>query len=154
MCILMTLWWYLSPFPSLLLPESYYGSASPDAPKERWSSTSGGRRVAAGHCLVPEWGWGEGAHGWLHSWNVILFFYSLFIDKTAKYLYLYLQRQKNSYSMYPKTDPTPVTSSAPPVSTLYTSPVVRLLLILLFSPATCIYTNIYVLLEYQSFSSF
>ncbi|XP_069559052.1 hepatocyte growth factor-regulated tyrosine kinase substrate isoform X3 [Brachyistius frenatus] len=33
------------------------------------------------------------------------------------------QRQKNSYSMYPKTDPTPVTSSAPPVSTLYTSPV-------------------------------
>lgn len=37
-----------------------------------------------------------------------------------------LQRHKNSYSMYPKTDPTPVTSSAPPVSTLYTSPVVRL----------------------------
>uniref|UniRef100_A0A8P4KT46 Hepatocyte growth factor-regulated tyrosine kinase substrate n=1 Tax=Dicentrarchus labrax TaxID=13489 RepID=A0A8P4KT46_DICLA len=34
-------------------------------------------------------------------------------------------RQKNSYSMYPKADPTPVTSSAPPVSTLYTSPVVR-----------------------------
>uniref|UniRef100_A0A3B3Z164 Hepatocyte growth factor-regulated tyrosine kinase substrate n=1 Tax=Poecilia mexicana TaxID=48701 RepID=A0A3B3Z164_9TELE len=33
-------------------------------------------------------------------------------------------RQKNSYSMYPKADPTPVTSSAPPVSTLYTSPVV------------------------------
>uniref|UniRef100_A0A669D621 Hepatocyte growth factor-regulated tyrosine kinase substrate n=1 Tax=Oreochromis niloticus TaxID=8128 RepID=A0A669D621_ORENI len=32
-------------------------------------------------------------------------------------------RHKNSYSMYPKTDPTPVTSSAPPVSTLYTSPV-------------------------------
>ncbi|XP_034750325.1 hepatocyte growth factor-regulated tyrosine kinase substrate isoform X2 [Etheostoma cragini] len=32
-------------------------------------------------------------------------------------------RQKNSYSMYPKADPTPVTSSAPPVSTLYTSPV-------------------------------
>uniref|UniRef100_A0A672IPH4 Hepatocyte growth factor-regulated tyrosine kinase substrate n=1 Tax=Salarias fasciatus TaxID=181472 RepID=A0A672IPH4_SALFA len=32
-------------------------------------------------------------------------------------------RQKNSYSMYPKTDPTPVTSSAPPVSTLYTPPV-------------------------------
>nr|XP_043907073.1 hepatocyte growth factor-regulated tyrosine kinase substrate isoform X1 [Solea senegalensis] len=32
-------------------------------------------------------------------------------------------RQKNSYSAYPKTDPTPVTSSAPPVSTLYTSPV-------------------------------
>uniref|UniRef100_A0A3P9N916 Hepatocyte growth factor-regulated tyrosine kinase substrate n=1 Tax=Poecilia reticulata TaxID=8081 RepID=A0A3P9N916_POERE len=33
-------------------------------------------------------------------------------------------RHKNSYSMYPKADPTPVTSSAPPVSTLYTSPVV------------------------------
>uniref|UniRef100_A0A665VEY1 Hepatocyte growth factor-regulated tyrosine kinase substrate n=1 Tax=Echeneis naucrates TaxID=173247 RepID=A0A665VEY1_ECHNA len=32
-------------------------------------------------------------------------------------------RQKNSYTMYPKADPTPVTSSAPPVSTLYTSPV-------------------------------
>ncbi|XP_053707344.1 hepatocyte growth factor-regulated tyrosine kinase substrate isoform X4 [Synchiropus splendidus] len=32
-------------------------------------------------------------------------------------------RQKGSYTMYPKTDPTPVTSSAPPVSTLYTSPV-------------------------------
>ncbi|KAM9745980.1 hepatocyte growth factor-regulated tyrosine kinase substrate isoform 3-T3 [Menidia menidia] len=31
-------------------------------------------------------------------------------------------RHKNSYSVYPKTDPTPVTSSAPPVSTLYTSP--------------------------------
>uniref|UniRef100_A0A7N5ZW52 Hepatocyte growth factor-regulated tyrosine kinase substrate n=1 Tax=Anabas testudineus TaxID=64144 RepID=A0A7N5ZW52_ANATE len=32
-------------------------------------------------------------------------------------------RQKNSYPVYPKADPTPVTSSAPPVSTLYTSPV-------------------------------
>ncbi|XP_059509627.1 hepatocyte growth factor-regulated tyrosine kinase substrate isoform X2 [Stegostoma tigrinum] len=32
-------------------------------------------------------------------------------------------RQKNTYSMYPKTDPTPVTSSAPPVSSLYSSPV-------------------------------
>ncbi|XP_013880689.1 hepatocyte growth factor-regulated tyrosine kinase substrate isoform X1 [Austrofundulus limnaeus] len=32
-------------------------------------------------------------------------------------------RQKNFYSVYPKADPTPVTSSAPPVSTLYTSPV-------------------------------
>ncbi|XP_028311385.1 hepatocyte growth factor-regulated tyrosine kinase substrate isoform X2 [Gouania willdenowi] len=32
-------------------------------------------------------------------------------------------RQKNSYSLYPKADPTPVTSSAPPVSTLYTPPV-------------------------------
>ncbi|CAL9693217.1 unnamed protein product [Knipowitschia caucasica] len=31
-------------------------------------------------------------------------------------------RHKNSYSMYPKADPTPVTSSAPPVSTLYTAP--------------------------------
>lgn len=36
------------------------------------------------------------------------------------------QRQKNSFSVYPKTDPTPVTSSAPPVNTLYSSPVVRL----------------------------
>lgn len=32
-------------------------------------------------------------------------------------------RQKTSYSMYPKADPPPVTSSAPPVSTLYTSTV-------------------------------
>ncbi|XP_057672997.1 hepatocyte growth factor-regulated tyrosine kinase substrate isoform X2 [Corythoichthys intestinalis] len=32
-------------------------------------------------------------------------------------------RQKNSYTVYPKADPVPVTSSAPPVSTLYTSPV-------------------------------
>ncbi|XP_029913749.1 hepatocyte growth factor-regulated tyrosine kinase substrate isoform X3 [Myripristis murdjan] len=32
-------------------------------------------------------------------------------------------RQKNSYSVYPKAEPTPVTSSAPPVSTLYSSPV-------------------------------
>ncbi|XP_069785782.1 hepatocyte growth factor-regulated tyrosine kinase substrate isoform X2 [Narcine bancroftii] len=32
-------------------------------------------------------------------------------------------RQKNTYSMYPKTEPTPVTSSAPPVSSLYSSPV-------------------------------
>ncbi|XP_041077745.1 hepatocyte growth factor-regulated tyrosine kinase substrate-like isoform X5 [Polyodon spathula] len=31
-------------------------------------------------------------------------------------------RQKPTYSVYPKADPTPVTSSAPPVSTLYTSP--------------------------------
>ncbi|XP_041075825.1 hepatocyte growth factor-regulated tyrosine kinase substrate-like isoform X3 [Polyodon spathula] len=30
---------------------------------------------------------------------------------------------KPTYSVYPKADPTPVTSSAPPVSTLYTSPV-------------------------------
>ncbi|KAG9331345.1 hypothetical protein JZ751_019368 [Albula glossodonta] len=32
-------------------------------------------------------------------------------------------RQKTSYSLYPKTEPTPVTSSAPPVSSLYSSPV-------------------------------
>lgn len=32
-------------------------------------------------------------------------------------------RQKNSYGVYPKADPAPVTSSAPPVSTLYSSPV-------------------------------
>ncbi|XP_078807076.1 hepatocyte growth factor-regulated tyrosine kinase substrate isoform X4 [Oryzias latipes] len=38
-------------------------------------------------------------------------------------LHGHLQRHKNSYSVYPKTDPTPVTSSAPPVSTLYTPPV-------------------------------
>ena len=40
-------------------------------------------------------------------------------------LYGHLQKHKNSYSVYPKADPTPVTSSAPPVSTLYTSPMVR-----------------------------
>ncbi|XP_051988002.1 hepatocyte growth factor-regulated tyrosine kinase substrate isoform X7 [Xyrauchen texanus] len=32
-------------------------------------------------------------------------------------------RHKNTYTAYPKADPTPVTSSAPPASTLYTSPV-------------------------------
>ncbi|KAG8565136.1 hypothetical protein GDO81_012732 [Engystomops pustulosus] len=32
-------------------------------------------------------------------------------------------RQKNTYGMYPKTEPTPVTSSAPPASTLYSSAV-------------------------------
>ncbi|XP_072882425.1 hepatocyte growth factor-regulated tyrosine kinase substrate isoform X4 [Hemitrygon akajei] len=32
-------------------------------------------------------------------------------------------RQKGTYPMYPKPDPTPVTSSAPPVSSLYSSPV-------------------------------
>ncbi|XP_042561629.1 hepatocyte growth factor-regulated tyrosine kinase substrate isoform X3 [Clupea harengus] len=32
-------------------------------------------------------------------------------------------RHKGSYGVYPKADPTPVTSSAPPVSTLYSSPV-------------------------------
>ncbi|XP_053309162.1 hepatocyte growth factor-regulated tyrosine kinase substrate isoform X2 [Spea bombifrons] len=31
------------------------------------------------------------------------------------------QRQKNTYGIYPKADPAPVTSSAPPASTLYTS---------------------------------
>lgn len=36
-----------------------------------------------------------------------------------------LQRQKTSYSMYPKAEPTPVTSSAPPAGTLYSPPVVR-----------------------------
>lgn len=35
-----------------------------------------------------------------------------------------LQRQKTTYSMYPKAEPTPVTSSAPPASTLYSPPVV------------------------------
>ncbi|XP_069608622.1 hepatocyte growth factor-regulated tyrosine kinase substrate isoform X2 [Ranitomeya imitator] len=32
-------------------------------------------------------------------------------------------RHKNTYGIYPKTEPTPVTSSAPPVSTLYSSAV-------------------------------
>ncbi|XP_035262130.1 hepatocyte growth factor-regulated tyrosine kinase substrate-like isoform X3 [Anguilla anguilla] len=32
-------------------------------------------------------------------------------------------RQKTSYTLYPKAEPTPVTSSAPPVSSLYSSPV-------------------------------
>ncbi|XP_041943224.1 hepatocyte growth factor-regulated tyrosine kinase substrate isoform X8 [Alosa sapidissima] len=32
-------------------------------------------------------------------------------------------RHKGSYGVYPKAEPTPVTSSAPPVSTLYSSPV-------------------------------
>ncbi|XP_074081013.1 hepatocyte growth factor-regulated tyrosine kinase substrate isoform X2 [Macrotis lagotis] len=32
-------------------------------------------------------------------------------------------RQKTTYTMYPKAEPTPVTSSAPPASTLYSSPV-------------------------------
>ncbi|XP_077184201.1 hepatocyte growth factor-regulated tyrosine kinase substrate isoform X2 [Paroedura picta] len=32
-------------------------------------------------------------------------------------------RQKTTYSTYPKAEPTPITSSAPPVSTLYSSPV-------------------------------
>uniref|UniRef100_A0A8C1IT00 Hepatocyte growth factor-regulated tyrosine kinase substrate n=1 Tax=Cyprinus carpio TaxID=7962 RepID=A0A8C1IT00_CYPCA len=36
-----------------------------------------------------------------------------------------LQKQKNTYSAYPKVDPTPVTSSAPPASTLYSSHMVR-----------------------------
>ncbi|XP_048347540.1 hepatocyte growth factor-regulated tyrosine kinase substrate isoform X3 [Sphaerodactylus townsendi] len=33
------------------------------------------------------------------------------------------KRQKTTYSTYPKTEPVPITSSAPPVSTLYSSPV-------------------------------
>lgn len=54
-------------------------------------------------------------------------FYSSFIKiKADAYPNVQLQRHKGSYSMYPKADPVPVTSSAPPVSTLYTSPVVRL----------------------------
>nr|XP_060620369.1 hepatocyte growth factor-regulated tyrosine kinase substrate isoform X2 [Anolis sagrei ordinatus] len=32
-------------------------------------------------------------------------------------------RQKSTFSTYPKAEPTPITSSAPPVSTLYSSPV-------------------------------
>uniref|UniRef100_A0A8C2KW74 Hepatocyte growth factor-regulated tyrosine kinase substrate n=1 Tax=Cyprinus carpio TaxID=7962 RepID=A0A8C2KW74_CYPCA len=32
------------------------------------------------------------------------------------------KKHKNTYSAYPKVDPTPVTSSAPPASTLYSSP--------------------------------
>ncbi|XP_062976226.1 hepatocyte growth factor-regulated tyrosine kinase substrate isoform X2 [Elgaria multicarinata webbii] len=32
-------------------------------------------------------------------------------------------RQKSTYSTYPKAEPTPITSSAPPVNTLYSSPV-------------------------------
>uniref|UniRef100_A0A672LLZ4 Hepatocyte growth factor-regulated tyrosine kinase substrate n=1 Tax=Sinocyclocheilus grahami TaxID=75366 RepID=A0A672LLZ4_SINGR len=38
-------------------------------------------------------------------------------------LQLAIALMKNPYSAYPKADPTPVTSSAPPVSTLYSSPV-------------------------------
>lgn len=57
------------------------------------------------------------------------FAFTLYISspviESGTYMCVYLQRHKNSYSMYPKADPTPVTSSAPPVSTLYTSPVVR-----------------------------
>uniref|UniRef100_A0A8D0L7J4 Hepatocyte growth factor-regulated tyrosine kinase substrate n=1 Tax=Sphenodon punctatus TaxID=8508 RepID=A0A8D0L7J4_SPHPU len=40
-----------------------------------------------------------------------------------EYLTSPLSLQKGTYSVYPKADPTPVTSSAPPVSTLYSSPV-------------------------------
>lgn len=53
------------------------------------------------------------------------FFTACIAEQTHPQLCVHLQRQKNSYTMYPKADPTPVTSSAPPVSTLYTSPVVR-----------------------------
>lgn len=59
-----------------------------------------------------------------HTPEKFLLFYS--VDKNDKCLRLFSQRHKNSYPVYPKTDPTPVTSSAPPVSTLYTSPVVKL----------------------------
>ncbi|KAM8947773.1 hepatocyte growth factor-regulated tyrosine kinase substrate isoform 2-T2 [Pelodytes ibericus] len=34
---------------------------------------------------------------------------------------VFLQRQKTTYGVYPKADPAPVTSSAPPVSTLYSA---------------------------------
>lgn len=34
------------------------------------------------------------------------------------------QRQKSAYAVYPKAEPTPVASSAPPASSLYSSPVV------------------------------
>lgn len=34
------------------------------------------------------------------------------------------QRQKSAYTAYPKAEPTPVASSAPPASSLYSSPVV------------------------------
>ena len=47
-------------------------------------------------------------------------------NTSCVYFFFSLQRQKNSYTAYPKAEPTPVTSSAPPVSTLYSSPVVRL----------------------------
>lgn len=57
----------------------------------------------------------------------LLIFFSLITERNSHNAFCLLQRQKNSYSVYPKTDPTPVTSSAPPVSTLYTSPVVRAL---------------------------
>lgn len=43
---------------------------------------------------------------------------------------VYMQRHKSSYPVYPKADPTPVTSSAPPVSTLYSSPVVSIWMVL------------------------
>lgn len=56
---------------------------------------------------------------------IFMLYISSLVIESGTYMYVYLQRQKNSYSMYPKADPTPVTSSAPPVSTLYTSPVVR-----------------------------
>lgn len=36
------------------------------------------------------------------------------------------QRQKSAYTAYPKAEPTPVASSAPPASSLYSSPVVSL----------------------------
>uniref|UniRef100_A0A8C2ZPT4 Hepatocyte growth factor-regulated tyrosine kinase substrate n=1 Tax=Cyclopterus lumpus TaxID=8103 RepID=A0A8C2ZPT4_CYCLU len=68
-----------------------------------------------------ERGRGEGACGGFTQLK-LCFVFVLERDSDAC-LYVFLQRHKNSYSMYPKADPTPVTSSAPPVSTLYTSPV-------------------------------
>ena len=41
-------------------------------------------------------------------------------------LLVILQRQKSAYTAYPKAEPTPVASSAPPASSLYSSPVVSL----------------------------
>lgn len=52
------------------------------------------------------------------------------VQELVKHFYIVLplafplQRQKSTYSTYPKAEPTPVTSSAPPVNTLYSSPVV------------------------------
>lgn len=39
-------------------------------------------------------------------------------------LVVLLQRQKSAYAAYPKAEPAPVASSAPPASSLYSSPVV------------------------------
>lgn len=128
--------WFLGPFifAVCILGAYHCSSLSQDAPQERWGSTAGGGGAAAGHCPFPKWGWGERTHGGLHNWFSFiylfiftLYFYSLFTEKNEHIALCVLQRQKNSYAVYPKADPTPVTSSAPPVSTLYTSPVVRVL---------------------------